>query len=300
MTTPNFLIVGAAKAGTTSLYYYLRQHPQIYMSPAKEPSFFAFEGEKLDFPAGTISKDFLAQLKTDIESYCELFKGVSREIAIGEASAIYLYNPKAPERIKHYIPTVKLIAILRNPVERAYSDFLHHIREGNEPLMDFAQAIQEEEARIRNNWGWGFHYVQKGFYFTQLRRYFEKFNQNQIKVYLYEDLEDNPIAVLQDIFHFLGVDETFIPDTSLRYNVTGIPRSRLLHRFLIKPNFIKAPFKPLFPEKLRKRMVMYLKNRNLVKPPLPPRVRNWLIRLYRDDILRLQDLIQRDLSQWLV
>jgi len=296
---PNFLIIGAIKTGTTSLYYYLKQHPQIYMSPVKEPGFFAFEGEKLDFLVDTINKDFVAQLKTDIESYCELFKGVSREIAIGEASAMYLYNPKAPERIKYYIPNVKLIAILRNPVERAYSHFLQRVMKGLEPLKDFTQAIQEEETRIGNNERQSPHYIQMGFYYIQLRRYFDRFNQNQIKVYLYEDLKDNPIGVLQDIFHFLGVDETFIPDTSLRHNVTGIPKSRLLHRFLTRPNFIKAPFKPLFPEKLRKRIVMNLKNRNLVRPPLPPEVHNWLIRLYRDDILRLQDLIQRDLSKWL-
>ena len=299
MTMPNFLIIGAAKAGTTSLYASLKQHPQIYMTTVKEPNFFALEGEKLDFPSGVPREGYRANCKTSIESYCEQFQGVSNEIAIGEASPIYLYHPKAPERIQHYVPHAKLIAILRNPVERAYSNFLHHMRECCEPFTDFAQALQQEENRIRNNWWWGFYYVSAGFYYIQLKRYFDKFDRSQIHVYLYEELHTNPVSLLRDIFKFLQVDETFIPNTSTKYNVSGIPKNQLFYNFLTQPNLIKEPFKRLLPSNLRQSIVLNLKNRSLIKPQLSSEVRSQLIQVYREDILKLQDLIERDLSQWL-
>jgi len=130
MTIPNFLIIGAAKSGTTSLYHALKQHPKIFMSPVKEPNFFALEGGELNYPQGTVDPRYLAQCITTKEEYNQQFEGVSNEIAVGEASPIYLYHPQAPVRIKNCLPNVKIIVILRNPIERAYSNFLHHIREG--------------------------------------------------------------------------------------------------------------------------------------------------------------------------
>ena len=299
MIMPNFLIIGAAKSGTTSLYTWLKQHPQIYMTPVKETNFFAFEGEKLNFAKESITEAYLRGFKTSIEAYIEQFQGVSNEIAIGEASPTYLYYPRASERIQHYIPNTKLIAILRNPVERAYSMFLHHIREGIEPFSDFAQALEQEQNRIRNNWWWGSYYIQGGFYYTQLKRYFNRFDKSQIKIYLYQDLKANPHELLQDIFEFIGVDKSFVPDMSIKYNMTGIPRSKFWHQFLSKPNFIKASLKPLLPGKLTKHIVVNLKNRNFFKPELDSAIKRELIQVYREDILKLQDLTERYLSKWL-
>ena len=149
---PNFIVIGASKAGTTSLYEYLKQHPQIYMSPMKELRFFAIEGEKVDFcgPWDRIEIERYS-IKT-LEDYKNQFQGVTDEIAIGEASPWYLYSEKAPKSIKSYIPDAKLIAILRDPVDRAYSHFSMHVMNGREPLADFTQALQEEEERILNNY----------------------------------------------------------------------------------------------------------------------------------------------------
>lgn len=302
MTMPNFLIIGAAKAGTTALYSYLKQHPQIYMSPNKEPHFFAFEGENVNFGGTAGDQEWLNRFAiTDIQTYRLQFQGVSKQIAIGEASALYLYIPKAVERIHHYIPDVKLLAILRNPVERAYSAFLYQIRDDLEPITDFAQALREETTRIHNNWVPIYYYQQMGFYYTQMKRYFDTFDRAQIRVYLYEDFTTNTISILQDIFRFLGVDDTFAPDVSLRHNVSGIPRNKALHTFLGQEHHpIKTILKPLLPKELRRRVMLILQNRNLDKPPsLPPELRRQLIEVYREDILNLQDLIQRDLSKWL-
>ncbi|MBE9125340.1 sulfotransferase [Coleofasciculus sp. LEGE 07092] len=294
---PNFLIIGAAKSGTTAFYQYLKQHPQIYMSPVKEPHFFAFEGENLNFrgPRVTINQTSI----TNIEAYRDLFQSVSKEVAVGEASALYLYLPKAHERIKHYVPNAKLIAILRHPVDRAYASFMQLIRDEREPITDFAQALQAEEKRMQENWGFLWRYQDLGFYSIQLKRYFEAFDQRQIKVYLYEDFSTDPVGVLQNIFQFLGVDDKFVPDMSIRPNVSGVPQNRLLHNFLKEPNPLKDLFKPLVPNRLRKRITTNLTIQNLTKPQLSSELRNQLLQLFREDILKLQDLIQRDLSAWL-
>jgi hypothetical protein len=288
MTMPNFLIIGAMKSGTTALYYYLEQHPQVYMSPVKEPDFFCFEArEGLEGSA-----------ITSVETYRNLFKGVSGERAIGEASHCYIYEPKAVERIKHYVPEAKHIAILRNPVDRAHSHFLHMIRNGTEPVTDFAQALREDTRRKDPQ-----DYVGRGLYYGQLKRYFDAFGRDRVRVYLYEDLSDAPLDTLRDTFRFLEVDATFVPDISLRRNVSGYPKYKTLDMVLRRPSLIKQALKLYLPAGLRWRLSRAfdnLKTRNLLSPPpIQPEVRRRLIEVYRQDILKLQVELGRDLSRWL-
>lgn len=294
MTMPNFLIIGAAKAGTTALHEYLQQHPQIYMTPTKETNFFAFEGEELNFqgPGDTALKDFSI---TALENYQAQFEGVTKELAIGEACPSYLYLPQAAAKIKKYIPDTRLIVILRNPITRAYANFLHTIRDGREIHQDFALALQDEEKRIANNWEWFWHYIQLGYYGLQLKRYYDQFAPSQIKVYLFEDFKENPIALLQDIFRWLEVDHTFVPDMALRPNKSGMPKNKLIHSILTKPNPLKTLLKPLFPAKIRQK----IQHQNLNTPQLAQEVRQQLLDLYRADILQCQNLIDRDLEPWL-
>jgi hypothetical protein len=297
---PNFLVIGAQKSGTTALYHYLRQHPQVYMSPVKEPHFFVFENKDVDY-RGPRDREILSQMVvTEIEAYSKLFGGVTDETAVGEASAGYLHSPEAPGHIRRHAPGAKLIAVLRDPAERAYSSFLHMTRDGREPLDDFEHALEVEEARIRDNWAPIWHYKRAGFYRPQLERYFEAFGRGRIRVYLYEDLREDPLGMLRDVFSFLGVDDDFRPNVSLRHNVSGVPRSRALHGLLGRSHPLKSAVKPFVPEVARLRLVTSLRNHNLSRPsPLSPRIRGRLIENYREDILRLETLIGRDLSGWL-
>lgn len=298
MTLPNFLVIGAAKAGTTALYHYLKQHPQVYMSAVKEPRFFAFENEKLP-PEDPIHRTTI----NDLASYEALFEEVSGEKAIGEASPAYLVEPKAAKRIQHYIPDAKLIAILRNPVERAYSHFLHLIKNNYESCYDFAHALQNINEIVIGKWVVRNDYIQFGFYYEQLQRYYKRFDENQIKIFLFEDLKSNMLHVMREIFEFLDVDDKFIPDVSIIHNVSGIPKSRTLHSLLSEPNLIRSSFSPIIrlflPKTLRQKFRIHCTNVNLQKPDLPIDTRNYLINLYRDDILKLEALIQRDLTAWL-
>ena len=149
MTLPNFLVIGAAKSGTSSLYMYLKQHPEIYMSPIKEPHFFSFDDEsKMTKGPG----DPIHKAITNFDDYQAQFDGVTDEKAIGEASTSYLYRPEAPGRIHAMLPDAKLIVILRNPVDRAFSAYMHVVRDKRETSKDFAEALSKEESRKAAGW----------------------------------------------------------------------------------------------------------------------------------------------------
>jgi hypothetical protein len=158
------------------------------------------------------------------------------------------------------VPEAKLIAILRNPIDRAYSAYLHLIRDSRETVTDFGEALRREQARIADRWEHIWHYKHMGLYHEQLTRYYDAFDLDNIKVYLYHDFRTDPLGVLRDVFRFLGVDEAFVPDISARHNASSLPPDRT--------------------------------------PPLPLDVRMELHRAFREDILKLQDLLGRDLSCW--
>lgn len=300
MTMPNFLIIGTAKAGTTSLYHYLKQHPEIYMSPKKEPRFFAFEGRKPAFKGPGDQTHINTTTVTSLDDYKALFSSAKHERAIGEASVIYLYYCEtASSCIKRYIPDTKLIVILRNPVDRAFSAFTHLVRDGYERLTDFDQAIEEEGRRIASNWTPMWHYTRRGFYYHQLRRYFQLFDRERIGVWLYEDFKSDPLAVLQEIFGFLEVDDSFAPDTSLRYNPSGVPKNRPLQTALARLSRIKPYLHPRLSD-AAVRIATKVRRWNMDAPAqLSSQSRKRLIEVFRSDIEKLQELIRRNLSAWL-
>lgn len=296
--SPNFFIIGAAKSGTTALYHYLRQHPQVFMCPVKEPKFFAHMNE-LPRWQGPGDEIYLTSTVTSLAAYLALFHEANGERAIGEASTQYLYIERAAARIRQYVPRARLIAILRHPAEVAHAVFLHKRRENLEPVHDFARALREEPARVRANWSPFWFYRERGFYYEHLARYFSLFERSQLKVLIYDDFVANPAAVLREVFEFLEVDAEFVPDMSYRPNVSGIPKSRRLHEALGKDKQSKyAPEGSLW-KKARWRLLKGLREWNLTRPQLAPEVRRELLRDYRPDILRVQELIQRDLTHWL-
>jgi hypothetical protein len=301
--TPNFLIVGAARSGTTAIWQYLRQHPQVYLSTRKHTRFFAYETETPSFNGPAPTRPTLPYAIADVESYHALFDGVTNEVAIGEASHSYLYKPEAADRIREYGSGMKLIAILRNPAERAYSNHAQMVRNGRERITDFALALEQEEVRIRDNWWPEFHYVRVGLYHRQLKRYFDLFERDRIRVYLYEDLGSDPTGMLRDVFRFLDVDDSFVPEASVRYNASGLPRNGAVHLLLQRLRRARPVAEQLLPEKHNRRLLRIgggLHNRNLVRTRLSPEVRRKVIDTYfRDDIMELEGLIERDLSAWL-
>jgi hypothetical protein len=233
------------------------------------------------------------------DDYCSQFAGVKRETAVGEVSTHNLYCSQAPARIRSYFPNVRMIAILRNPVDRAFSAFSHMVRDGREETNDFRAALSCEPARIRDNWEPLWHYKNMGLYGVQLRRYFQIFDREQIRVYLYDDFVARPHEVMKDIFTFIGVDPKFTPDMSEKRNVSVMLRSRRLQDMMMSDGVIRSTVRSFVPAKMRARLRSFILKRNLKRMRLAPKMRRELRNAFRDDIELVQQLLDRDLSHWL-
>lgn len=293
---PNFFIVGAPKAGTSSLYEYLKQHPDIYMSPVKEPHYFCSH----QFPdrfAGPGDEEFSRSVFREMSPYEQLFADRGKRQIAGEASVFYLHYPDTAERIRQFNPDAKVIAILRNPVDRAWSAYMHLVRDNRENLA-FEQALRREGERIRNGWRPLWWYEALGRYSDQIARYKSQFDSAHFKVFLYEDLRDTA-HLLRDVLEFLGVDPDVPIDASIRYNTSGVPTSRRMYEFFANPHPVKEWVKSFLPNDMLRKLGHVGKNLALRRDNMNPSTRRRLINGYRDDIQRVQDQIGRDLSHWL-
>jgi hypothetical protein len=297
---PDFFVVGAARAGTTSLYYYLRGHPDIFMPSIKEPHFFSdtytIDGTKARLPL----MKFMKVVK-DEGAYNRLFQGVGSNQIAGEASTSYLFDKSAALRIKEKVPQAKIIILLREPVDRAYSHYLLGIRTGLESLKPFYAALIEDYEQPQKVWGSTHLYTELGLYYEQVKRYLNMFGRSQVRVYLYEDLVSDVVALVSDICGFLGVpfqDGRFF-DASARYNSYNKARHPVFAQILRVPT-MKSLAVSYIPGSLRVRLHRWLLDHQQLKPPLDPQAQEFLRSIYHDDILKLQELIGRDLSRWLV
>jgi hypothetical protein len=287
VTLPNFIVIGVAKAGTTSLYRYLDQHPEIFMCPEKGTNFFGYEDARdwkwHDEGDPPLLRHFHVRTFADYEA---AFAGATNEPAVGEVSPQYFRCPTAARRIHEHIPEAKLVASLRNPADRAFSGFLMRTRRG-EKVADADAELTPESSHVR-----------EGFYYERMKRYFDLFPREQIRTYLFEDFKRDPTAIVQDLYEYLGVSREFVPDTGVRHNPANVPRSKVLNRVFYHPRVIRGA-KAVLPQRVQT-MAKGLRQRNLRPAPTFPReLRARLQDVYREDILRLEALLDRDLSSWL-
>jgi hypothetical protein len=280
MPLPNFIIFGTRKAGTTSLYHYLSQHPEIYMSSLKGSRFFLYDPEHPERRPNV-------PVKT-LDEYDAFFSGAVKKgaKAIGEASPTYISSAGAARRIKSTLPDVKLIASLRHPVDRTYSHYqmAMRYRSKRDRIPFTADNIQQ--------------WAEAGLYSRYLKHYFELFDPDQIKIVILEEWKKDTPGMLEDLYRYLGVDDSFVPDMKTKYNTGGEPRNALLGSVL-RPRQFHIKLKPLIPEPVRA-IANRLRNLNMKKaPPLDVGLRDELQAFFRDDILTMQDMLGRDLSIWL-
>ena len=298
MTMPDFMIIGAPRTGSTSLYHYLNQHPNLFLCTPKEPMFFTFEGGKSDLPWLTATNNV-----TTGSAYQALFRPAVGGQLTGEASTLYLYSPGAPARIKACLPDVKLIALLRQPVDRAYSHFCMRLNWAVESEFDFTKVMFADRKQYDGDESeaYRFPYRQISMYYAQLKRYFDWFQAQQIRIYLYEDYQTEPALVLEDIFNFLGVNASFKPDMTIRHHrYPSLPKSYHWQTFLSGRYGLKQLGKRFFPARFRSFVGTYLRwMSSRPRPMLSDEQRQLLTQLYRVDILKLQNLLERDLTAWL-
>ena len=289
---PNFIVIGAAKAGTTALYWYLAEHPAVFMSPVKETNFFAYgvngagkliygNPELHQFPVTTSGQ------------YEQLFAGASDAVAVGEASPIYLECPEAAGRIRARLPDARLVCGLRHPVDRAYSDYLMYLRSRGRRLEP-AHDLSPDAAWMQPD----SHWMRIGRYHQQLKRYYDLFPRQQIHVFLFDDLSRNALATVQAMYRFLRVDPTFVPDFDTPHNIGGMPSSMMLEKMLTSRALRLAVAPWVSPRAVN--WVRRLRTRNMRKaPPLPSELRRELTAHFRTDIERTSELIERSLTHWL-
>jgi hypothetical protein len=294
---PEFMIIGAAKAGTTALYRAIRGHPGVFLCE-KEPRFFAFAGETPSF-RGPNDHRLMTDVVTDAADYQRLFLGARPGQLRGEASGLYLYVDKAPRVAHQYAPQARLIAILRQPAERAYSHWLHQRLTGAESLSDFVEACAAEPERLRAGWGATWAYLSRGFYGRQLDRWLEYFPREQLLILFYEDWIASPRETLARVWRHLGLES--LPNATIRrLNVTsGQPRWRWLEQIIAYDNIFRRCARRNFPLAWRDVLSRLIHSLNHYRvPPLDPEIRRELTARFYEDFGRVEELTGRDLEAW--
>ncbi len=292
---PNAFILGAAKAGTTTIYNLLKQHSQVFLSFNKEPMFYSRD-------------DFYAR---GVDWYCKTYFSKSFAFPVrAEATPHYLYwAQKVSPRIKETHPDgqVKFIVILRNPIERAYSWYWNMVADGRETLP-FLDALKAEEQRLQTNWtelqyygSMQYGYFQGGCYASQIENFLQDFKESQFHFLLLEDLENKSEIGIHNLFDFLGVQDEDVSSPTAS-NVAAKPRASKIHGFLRNRHRLKELLKPLLPARFRYTLINKVLAHNLRRfeyPAIDNLAKAYLQEKFRPEINRLMQIIKRDLSDWL-
>lgn len=309
--TPTFVIAGAARSGTTSLYDWLNQHPHVFMSPIKETNYFLQLREPFTGPGdevigaplprdrqGRVRPKPVAHVAT-WEEYLSLFDGSDGYAAVGEASTYYLLSPTAARRIHTALPDCKIVIVLRNPVTRAVSAYRALVHWGRE-TRSFEEALALEDERLRIGWEWIWGLRAGGLYADQVERYLDAFPREQVGIWLFEDLADDAARIFSEITTFLGVGSEENGRVDLRIR-NAAPRVHEVGLQRLRPSvpwvtdlYDSLPVALARP--VRQAIVRVLGTREL---PIPEHALASLRIFYSADVLRLQQMVPHlDFCRW--
>ena len=299
---PDFMLVGAAKSATSSLSYYLDQHPQIAMASQKESWFFSFYGKPPEYD----SPGVLSDVVSDLDAYTGLFAGATAEQKLGDACPSYLYTHEDTiENIRKLysaeaLERLRIIISLREPVGRAYSQYYTFKRKAQEPL-NFDQAIEPEtiEKRLRENWNIFYDYLGFGRYAAQVEAFQQAFGKDRVRGILYEDIQNDLHGTCREIFRFLGIDSTITVDDRHKINaISGEPRVKWVIAGLFSRNRLKRSISALIPKRLRMIIIYFVFKVLLKRESIEEKTVERAAQHFVQDIARLEKLIDRDLSAW--
>jgi hypothetical protein len=295
MRIPNFFIAGAPKCGTTSLYRYLQQHPEIFMPRIKEPHFFGTDLQS-------------SKYIRDEQEYLSLFSSRRGERFVGEASAYYLYSERAAAEIKNYNPSSSIIIMLRNPVDMVYSLHSQAVSSGNEDIVDFADALKAEDDRRQGrripgiaDFPRGLLYRDIAKYSQQVRRYLDLFGTHQVQIILFDDFVRCPDKIFRETLGFLGVDNKGFQATFEKVNENRRLRSITLEHLLKKRRGLRNAIKRTAPA-MYSFMYSTFHRLNAVKSrrqAMDPELRASLCEEFTPDVQELSQITGRDLSAWM-
>lgn len=276
---PNFFIVGAAKAGSSSLYEYLNQTPGIYMSSNKEPHFFIGKEFASRFEVVTMNK----------KKYLDLFKNVRNEIAIGESSVSYLLDPESANLIHNTVPNAKIIIILRDPVERAFSDYL--LRRDISDKHSFRKVIEEPLKSISEV---PHRILEASFYYDDVKRYIDIFGRGQVKVIILEEFAENPEMIMNDVLEFLQIHSKPPESIHKTYNPYQAP-TKILGNIALRNNIIRNIGKKILPHSAQRYIYSNILLTDGKKPKLSEEDRIFFDEIIRNDVKKLSDLLGKSL-----
>jgi hypothetical protein len=299
MALPDFLIVGAPKAGTSALHEALGRHPQVYTSGRKEPKFFLTDGRPPTPSPGPGDEQVLAGYVWDRAAYERIFDRASAGTQVrGESTPFYLSDPAALRRIRAVLPEVRLIALLRDPVARAYANWAHLYADAREPEPDFLRACRLEEQRLAAGWEpfWG--YLRLGRYGSQLDEVYRLFRREQLLVLTHEQLTHHPAESLRTVLAFLGVD----PDVPLELPTTGattMPTVNAWTRLVLRGIRSRSAARRWIPPAVRERLVQRLRHGRLPSPRVGPRIRAALEPVFAPELDLAERLTGLPVTRWL-
>jgi len=292
LIAPNFFVAGVAKSGTTLMYEYLRQHPEIYMSQLKEPRYFQYANQLID-PQDPVN----VNTKTEWGDYLSLFQDAGTAKAIGECSDYFSTGSMA--LISEKVPDAKFIVILRDPVERAYSHFLFSKLNGYEPSSaTFSEAIRVPEVKLQSGWIRHRRYIEIGLYGSHLTKFLNSFDRNRIKLFLFEEFVKDPLKTMQKVYEFLGLSQFDNTIVEIQKAKSGRPRSYWFF------NLIKK-LAPHMKHLINQRSRNYLRDKQekilnslLSKKPMKEDDREHLLSIYSKDYQLLTSLVELDFKHW--
>lgn len=296
---PDFFVVGAQKCGTTLLYGLLKKHPEIFLPDQKETHYFITRGGPLSYADSASTR--LNETSIFKESkYLQLYENAASKIK-GEVCPTYLYDANSAERIFSSNPNAKIIIVLRDPIQRAFSAYKHMKARGAELSRSFASALKNEEKYIDENWQTMSHYVKGSMYYEQVKRYFDVFPKENITVLCFEEMKANPIECANNILSLFSLSSL---DSNIRLpqkNKTFILKNRFMsHVFINQPKFVRI-IKNIVPNK----------NRGLIKESvlglfsaseefLSPHDVAYLKEFFSDDVEKLRNLVDGEFSGWCI
>lgn len=289
---PDFIVIGAPRSGTTSLFFYLKQHPEIFLPKRKELHYFS-SNLLFENVAGPGDRDALGGICATWEEYISYYSSADDELIVGEISPSYLYFCEVSECIREKLGEVKIIASLRNPVEKAFSHY-QWLKRTERETLSFYDALMAETQRQAQGWGDMWRYAEGSLYADRIKKYLSVFGTKNVKIILAEELFTTPDKVMEALLAFLSVDTKFVLDTSISYNRSGQQRSQLIVNFFSKPNRLREFMKQFIPPAIRAKVRMTILDANTAeKEIMDKESEEYLKSYFHEDILRLERIIGR-------
>jgi hypothetical protein len=299
MALPDFLLVGAPKAGTTALHVALARHPEIGMSSVKEPKYFLVDGPPPSGGGPGDAKTY-SEYVWRREDYEALWDKAEPGQLLGESTTLYLGDPQAHRRIYETVPGAKLVAVLRDPVDRAHSNWSHLRSAGLEPEGDFPRACMLGEGRVSDGWGPFWNYLELGRYGAQLEHLYSLFPREQVLLLMYRDIREHPVETLDRVSAFLGVRTGLLSELPSE-NVTAHVSDGLLNKTVLKfvqgaeqGGRVTSPAR----HALRSLAVKVLQREQRTRPALSFEERRLLLPHFASDGKLLEQLTGRSFAHW--